>query len=57
MQYPVNYLILYNDKTIKFVLFLYRLGANHRQHILHELNANADTMTEFLVCIILVSYI
>ncbi|XP_018403619.1 PREDICTED: transportin-3 [Cyphomyrmex costatus] len=25
-----------------------RLGANHRQHILHELNANADTVTEFL---------
>ncbi|XP_018314649.1 transportin-3 [Mycetomoellerius zeteki] len=25
-----------------------RLGANHRQHILHELNTNADTVTEFL---------
>lgn len=42
-----------NNQRITLILFLYRLGANHREHILHELNGNADTVTEFLVCIIL----
>lgn len=55
--YFFAYLMLQNDEKLNLFYFLHRLGANHRQHILHELNTNADTVTEFLVCIALISHI
>lgn len=36
-----------------FCFCISRLGANHRQHILLELKASADILTEFLVCVII----
>lgn len=43
------YLLIFENNFLKIFITLYRLGANRRQHILLELNASADTVTEFLV--------